>query len=307
MYKRQELQLNWRDRIGQVAYGVGFNISDAKNKLVSMPNTSGYDQNKITKYREGYELNSMFGFEFVKLIENQEELDAYKAMVDAADGQALGVDTSVMGLGDAMYADLDGDGNIDYDDVKLLGSNNPRYNFALNLNASWKGLDFTAIFQGVGENKIIRDVTSLTSPGRNTYQIQGGQWYDKTWGYGMGEDPRMVGQDIPYYNVGPDGSLVATTVTTQASDYRTPYNDPYNAAPRWHRGMAGYNYLYSDAWYRLQNMAYCRLKNLTIGYTLPDKWTHKIGLDKIRFSFTATDLFTIKFLSLIHISEPTRP
>lgn len=237
----------------------------------------------------------MFGFEFVKLIENQEELDAYKAMVDAADGQALGVDTSVMGLGDAMYADLDGDGNIDYDDVKLLGSNNPRYNFALNLNASWKGLDFTAIFQGVGENKIIRDVTSLTSPGRNTYQIQGGQWYDKTWGYGMGEDPRMVGQDIPYYNVGPDGSLVATTVTTQASDYRTPYNDPYNAAPRWHRGMAGYNYLYSDAWYRLQNMAYCRLKNLTIGYTLPDKWTHKIGLDKIRFSFTATDLFTIKF------------
>ena len=85
-----ELQLNWRDRIGQVSYGVGFNISDAKNKLVSMPNTSGYDQNKITKYREGYELNSMFGFEFVKLIENQEELDAYKAMVDAADGQSLG-------------------------------------------------------------------------------------------------------------------------------------------------------------------------------------------------------------------------
>lgn len=290
-----ELQLNWRDRIGQVSYGVGFNISDAKNKLVSMPNTSGYDQNKITKYREGYELNSMFGFEFVKLIENQEELDAYKAMVDAADGQSLGVDTSVMGIGDAMYRDLDGDGNIDYDDIKLLGSNNPRYNFALNLNASWKGLDFTAIFQGVGENKIIRDVTSLTAPGRNTYQIQGGQWYDKTWGYGMGQDDRLIGQDIPYYNVGADGSLVGTTVTTKPSDYRMPNNDPYNSAPRWHRGMTNYNYLYSDAWYRLQNMAYCRLKNLTIGYTLPDKWTHAIGLDKIRFSFTATDLFTIKF------------
>lgn len=290
-----ELQLNWNDRIGEVSYGVGFNISDAKNKLVSMPNTLGYEQNKVTEFREGYQLNSMFGLEFVKLIENEQELAEYKAMVDAADGQALGVDTSIMGIGDAMYADLDKDGNIDYDDVKLLGSKNPRYTYALNLNLSWKGLDFTAIFQGVGENKIIRDASSLTTPGRNTYQIQGGQWYDKAWGYDLGSDSRMVGQEIPYYNIGADGSLEATTVTTQASDYRTPNNDPYHSTPRWHRGMHNYNYLYSDAWYRLQNMAYCRLKNLTVGYTLPDKWVKTIGLDRVRLSFTATDLFTIKF------------
>lgn len=290
-----ELQLDWRDRIGEVTYNVGFNISDAKNKLVSMPNASNYTQNGITRNREGYELNSMFGFEFVKLIENQTELENYRAMIDAADGQSLGVDTSLMGIGDAMYADLDGDGNIDYDDVKLLGSCNPRYSFSLNLGANWNGFDINMIFQGVGQNKLIRDVTALTAPGRNIYQIQGGQWYDKTWGYDMGSDPRMVGQTIDYYNVGPDGSLVPTTVVTSASDYRTPYNDPYNAAPRWSRSTVGYNYLYSDAWYRLQNMAYCRLKNLTVGYTLPIKWTSRIGIEKVRVYFTGTDLFTIKF------------
>lgn len=290
-----EVQLNWRDRIGEVNYNVGFNISDAKNKLVSMPNAANYTQNGITGKREGYELNSMFGLEFVKLIENQEELEAYRAMVDAADGQALGVDTSIMGVGDAMYADLDGDGNIDYDDVKLLGTTNPRYSYSLNLGAQWKGLDLNVIFQGVGKAQLIRDVTTLTAPGRNIYQIQGGQWYDKTWGYNLGEDPRMVGQEVPYYNVAADGSLTPTTVTTAASDYRVAHNDPYNSTPRWHRSMTNYNYLYSDAWYRLQNMAYCRLKNLTIGYTLPSVWTSKIGVEKVRLFFTGTDLFTIKF------------
>ncbi len=290
-----EVQLNWRDRIGDVTYNVGFNISDAKNKLVSMPNTTSYDQNTITKYREGYQLNSMFGLEFVKLIENQEELDAYKAMVDAADGQALGVDTSILGVGDAMYADLDGDGNIDYDDIKYLGSTNPRYSYSLNLGAQWRGFDINMIFQGVGKNQIIRDVTALTAPGRNIYQIQGGQWYDKTWGYDLGSDPRMVGQEISYYSVAADGSLTPTTVTTSAADYRTPNNDPYNSVPRWHRSMSAYNYLYSDAWYRLQNMAYCRLKNLTVGYTLPVAWTSKIGIEKVRLYFTGTDLFTIRF------------
>jgi TonB-linked SusC/RagA family outer membrane protein len=290
-----ELQLNWRDRVGELFYNVGFNISDAKNKLVSMPNTEGYTQNGITKHREGYELNSMFGLEFVKLIENQQELDSYRAMIDAADGQALGVDTSLLGIGDAMYADLDGDGNIDYDDIKLLGSNNPRYSFSLNLGGEWKGFDLNMIFQGVGKNQLIRDVTSLTAPGRNIYQIQGGQWYDKTWGYNPGQDDRMVGQTIDYYQVGADGTLVPTTVTTSASDYRTGYNDPYNAVPRWNRSMAAYNYLYSDAWYRLQNMAYCRLKNITVGYTLPTTLTSKIGIEKVRLYFTGTDLFTIKF------------
>lgn len=293
--KGWELQLDWRDRVGQVSYNIGFNISDARNKLVSMPNADSYSQSGITGSREGYELQTIWGFHFLKLIENETELADYRGMLEAADGQDLAVDTSKLGIGDAMYADLDGDGNIDWDDVKLLGSANPRYSFALNGAAQWKGFDFNVIFQGVGQNKTIRNRSNLISPSQNIYQIAGGQWYDKTWGYNMGEDPRLVGQEIPYYNVAADGSLTPTTVTTQASDYRTGYNDPYNAAPRWHRSMNAYNYLNSDAWYRLQNLAYCRLKNLTVGYTLPSVWTNKIGIDKIRLYFTGTDLFTIKF------------
>jgi hypothetical protein len=42
----------------------------------------------------------------------------------------------------------------------------------------------------------------------------------------------------------------------------------------------------------LQNIAYCRLKNLTVGYTLPTEWTSKIKLDRLRVYFSGDNLFT---------------
>jgi hypothetical protein len=41
----------------------------------------------------------------------------------------------------------------------------------------------------------------------------------------------------------------------------------------------------------LQNIGYLRLKNLTFGYTLPEKLTRKIGIDRLRFYFSGENLF----------------
>lgn len=43
----------------------------------------------------------------------------------------------------------------------------------------------------------------------------------------------------------------------------------------------------------LENVAYCRLKNLTIGYTLPKKWLEKIYMENIRIYFSGENLFCI--------------
>ena len=40
----------------------------------------------------------------------------------------------------------------------------------------------------------------------------------------------------------------------------------------------------------LQNIRYLRFKNLTVGYTLPQVWTKKIGVEKVRFYFTGENL-----------------
>ena len=44
----------------------------------------------------------------------------------------------------------------------------------------------------------------------------------------------------------------------------------------------------------LQSLAYCRLKNLTIGYTLPNTWTRKTKIEHLRIYFSGENLFTWK-------------
>ena len=45
--------------------------------------------------------------------------------------------------------------------------------------------------------------------------------------------------------------------------------------------------------YFLQNAAYLRLKNLTLGYDLPESWTNKIKLSKATVFVSGENLFTI--------------
>ena len=52
------------------------------------------------------------------------------------------------------------------------------------------------------------------------------------------------------------------------------------------------NNFFSTFW--LQSAAYCRLKNVTLGYTLPKKWTHAAALERVRFYASAQNLFTIR-------------
>ena len=42
----------------------------------------------------------------------------------------------------------------------------------------------------------------------------------------------------------------------------------------------------------MQNIRYCRLKHLTIGYTLPKNWTRNVLLDNLRVYFTGENLAT---------------
>lgn len=283
-----ELQLGWHDKIGKdFTYEVGFNISDARNELTSMPNASEItNYNVRTDYLEGYPLRSYWGLHYVgHLISNEEELNTYRAMLENADGTKL-PDAQYLKIGDAMYADMDGDGDVDYDDIIYLGDSAPHYTYAINLNMSWKGIDLGLMFQGVGEAMIIRNQNALTTPGYNFYQNQGAQYYDKTYG--------TLGNDMSYQGEAGEFVYMGETVRPDASAYRTPYTDVYKAVPRWSERTKNHNNLYSDAFWRKQNMAYCRLKNLTVGYTLPKSIMAKAHIEKLRVYFTGTDLFTIK-------------
>ena len=90
------------------------------------------------------------------LAQTDQQMQDHLATLPNGGQDALGQDWTA---GDIMYADLNGDGKIssgsetlsDHGDLSVIGNNTPRYLFGLDLNASWKGFDFRAFFQGCHE------------------------------------------------------------------------------------------------------------------------------------------------------------
>lgn len=78
-------------------------------------------------------------------------------------------------------------------------------------------------------------------------------------------------------------------------NYWSPFNSAADNAkafyPRLTSVSRSNNYATSDHW--IFNGAYLRLKNISLGYTLPQKWTKPLTMQKVRFYVNASDLFCL--------------
>ncbi len=142
-----ELELMYRNKIGKdFNYSVSVNVSDNQNELVSFSGRKvvGAGTNSTI---EGYPLNSIFAYQTAGYFQTADEVKA-SAFQD-----------SRTGAGDVKYIDRNVDGKInvgkgnldDFGDLVYLGTTNPRFLFGGTINMSWKGIDFSAFFQGVGQ------------------------------------------------------------------------------------------------------------------------------------------------------------
>ncbi|TDW96951.1 SusC/RagA family TonB-linked outer membrane protein [Dinghuibacter silviterrae] len=261
----KELSLMWQDRIGPVTYHIGGNISDNQNKLVSFGGqkviASGYN-NAV----EGQPIGAYFGLQYAGRIQTQAQLDAYNTKYAAGNSigmpapSTIGSTTSGLRLGDNMFKDLNGDGKLTLPgDLKYLGRNDPRWSYSFNLGAEWKGFDFSVVFQGVGQRTI----------------------YRRGYGWGIPFYWIWIGQSSEYYNN-------TWTPTNTNAKYPT-------LATLFAGNIATYNYQPST--WSVENGAYLRLKNLVIGYTLPQAWTQKAKIQKLRIYFSGNDLWEISHIN----------
>lgn len=157
-------------------------------------------------------------------------------------------------LGDNMYADVNGDGRLTTEDVVYLGTNDPKLSYSFNFGAEWNGIDFAMVFQGVGRRSVMRDSSNdnWRIPGKAIWQNTGANCIGNIW------SPENPGGYYP--------------TLTNISWINT------------------YNYQISS--WSIEDGSYLRLKNLTVGYTLPESWVRKTGfLEKVRLYFTGTDLW----------------
>lgn len=152
------IAIGWHDRIGKVNYSARFSLSDQKDKLTDYGQEFNGFSSGVGVYTEGYSLGAIFGYKTDGYFQTQEEVDNYPVFRKG-----------ITAPGDVKYIDLDNDGKISApNDLAYLGSTNPRYVFGLNLTADWNGIDFSALFQGVGKRDYYLS-SEVMAPFRDTW------------------------------------------------------------------------------------------------------------------------------------------
>ncbi len=295
-----ELTVNWRSSIGKnFNYYVGANFAFNKNKVTKFkgPLEKGWTDGKYSnnladvaanwgqgKLAEGHPLGEHYLLRVYSgngkgyqggavdpnagpvdgMIRTETDFQWVQAMLDSGytfDGKNA-LSPNQLWYGDLLYADRDGDGNYgDDDDMDFNGhTGTPAYNLGINLGFSWKGFDFSMTWAGAFGFWIIYNSNYYNGSTMST-------------GYGLIE---RVADDHYFYD--PDNP----------SDSRTNIGGTY---PRLTYGTSLSNRKSSEFYeYRGD---YMKLKNVQLGYTLPEKITRKFLVQQLRFFVSGENLLTI--------------
>lgn len=258
--KGYEFSATWRDRLTLLGhpleYSVGFNLSDYRSTITKYDNQ---DKTFAKTYYEGMRLGEIWGFVTDGLFQSTEEAQAYASEVDLSY-----INKRITGgwqAGDLKFVDLDGNGilgiganSVDNPgDRKILGNSLPSLSYGINASIRWFGFDASVFFQGTG----------------NHY------WYP-------------TGQAMGFW-----GPYSYPYLTYLQKDFLKDVWAPDNPDAYFTRAMAysatsGPLSYVNDRY--LQNIRYLRLKNLTVGYTIPVELTKHIGVEQVRFYFSGENL-----------------
>lgn len=177
-----ELQVSWNDRVGDFSYGISANMGYNRNEVVRIANEDQYidgaenilgsGTGSFYRAEVGMPLGYFYGYRHDGIFQNQEEIDNY---ISPVTGQPIMPDAKP---GDVRFKDLDNDGSITTEDREMIGDPNPDFNFGVNLNLSYKALDFSVSGYGVAGNQIIKSyrVNSVLNTSNYTEDMLG-RWH----------------------------------------------------------------------------------------------------------------------------------
>lgn len=286
-----ELSLSYRKQINKDlnVYGT-FNIGDSKSKVTKWNNDSkliGHtggivDASNARMYAyEGETWGDIWGFEtdryFTEDDFNGKDANGKWIYKDGvADQTGIQTDNFVFGPGDIKYKDLDNSGTIDggkgtaddHGDLKVIGNTLPRYEYSFHLGGSWKGIDLDLFFQGVGK----RDM-----------------WTQSSFVFPLmrDADKALYANQTDYNVYDPANGIVNIS---QSNRYPCLYSGNEGSGNVTGLASIGGEHNYYPQTKYLVNMAYLRLKNVTIGYTLPASITKKVYMEKVRFYGSVNNL-----------------
>ena len=153
-----ELELGYKFNKGDWNFGISANASYLKNELINLGNADGFEMydnvhqiGNVSRAENGMPYPYFYGYKTNGIFQNKEQIDAY--VNDK--GQKLQPNAVP---GDVIFVDFDKNGEINDKDKTMIGKGTPDWTFGLNLNASWKNIDFSMLLSGAMGQEIM-DVT----------------------------------------------------------------------------------------------------------------------------------------------------
>ena len=237
-----------------------------------IPFSSGWsgDVKGVDDYRiaVGSEVGLMYGwvtegFYFVDDFSDYDEAAGEYLLKDGVPSSELTANRP----GSLKLADMNDDGIVDLNVRTIIGHANPKHYGGFGINSMYKGLDISLYFNW----KYDYDVY-------NTSQIEFTNSNRDIWGNLL----NRMRYDNRFKYINESGELVTDL------DGLAELNKD---AKVWSPFSAGESVLvtHSDA---IEDASYLRLNNITLGYSLPNRWASKSGMETFRVYFTVFNAWT---------------
>lgn len=251
-----EVTAEYSNRWDKFTFSVRGNYTFARNKILKTYKEPDYPWSDQVGKRYGERLV----FDAMHLF-SQEEIDAlpdyYRQFTQTKES---------LKPGDIRYRDVNDDGIIsEADKVYLMSPSVPEHVFGFGASMEYKGFDFSFLFQGA-----LGATTSLNAG-----------WY--FFPFQAERDPKYMGNVIePFLDRWVDKDPGNPDAFSNENQYAF--------APRMQYKGDGNNYVSSTWW--LRKVSYIRLKNLELGYTLPESVSRKIKMERMRIYVMGQNLWT---------------
>ncbi len=246
-------------------------ISDATAEITKWSNETGI----LSDFYEGKKLGDIWGFETDRLFQ-EGDFDGAGNLLAEHPVQDPNMYSSAftIGPGDVKYKDLNGDGLVNkgdytlnnHGDLKVIGNIMPKYEYSFRAGANFRGFDFSFLLQGVGK----RDYWAMGNVALANFH------YDVLFDYQ--ED---------YWRPDNTDAFYPRPFASNNASYLAPQRNigqlTTSSGETFTKGVN--NYVPQSRY--LQNLAYLRLKELTLGYAIPKSILEKVNIDKLRIYFSA--------------------
>ena len=183
--EKDELNIGWRDRVGDLDYNVSANLSTVRNKVLRMG--EAFNLRPYTRTEVGRSISDFYLIPFDGIFQSMDEVYNHTATLDDGTVKIIQPDAKP---GDVRYVDVNGDGQIDTNDRTWCGSPLPKFELGLNVSLNWHNFDFNMFWAGKFGNKIYNQLRkNLLNFNVDNIPADVSPW---TWDNPSSEYPRML-------------------------------------------------------------------------------------------------------------------